>query len=201
MNNNKENLEGIVSKLKQEGIQSGETEKQRIIDEAKKQAESIVAEAKALSSKIVEEAKSQSEQIEKNTQTAIYQASRDMVEATKISVLKYLKSVFGEHCKSLFTEKEYLGELLKATLDNISGKKTVMVPEKQMTDMEDFLLKQSVNKQIELKPLTGSSAKIIISSTDNDRVQFVLSSQDVEEGLFSLLNKDLAKRITQKTED
>ncbi len=201
MSNNKENLEGIVSKLKQEGIQAGEAEKQRIINEAKKQAESIVAKAKTLSNEIVEEARSKSEQMEKNAQTAISQASRDMIEATKISILKHLKSVFGEQCKSLFTEKEYLGELLKAALDNISGKKAVMVPEKILKDMEDFLLKQSLDKQMELKPLAGSSTKIIINSSDNDGLQFVLSSQDVEEGLFSLLNKDLVKRIIQKTED
>ncbi len=201
MSNNKENLEGIVSKLKQEGIQAGETEKQRIIDEAKKQAESIVAEAKAKSNEILEEARSKSEQTEKNAQTAISQAARDMVEATKISIIKYLTSVFGEQCKSLFTEKEYLGELLKAALDDISGKKVVMIPENILKDMEAYLLKQSLDKGIELKPLPGSNTKIVISSADNDGVQFVLSSGDVEEGLFSLLNKDLVKRITQKTED
>ena len=46
MNNHKENLENIVAKLKQDGIQAGEAEKQRIIDDAKKQAEVILAEAR-----------------------------------------------------------------------------------------------------------------------------------------------------------
>jgi V/A-type H+-transporting ATPase subunit E len=68
-------------------------------------------------------------------------------------------------------------------------------------DMEDFLLKQSLDQQIELKPLAGSSAKIIINTTANGGVQFVLSSRDIEDGMFSLLNKELVKRITQKTED
>jgi V/A-type H+-transporting ATPase subunit E len=201
MNNNKENLEGIVSKLKQEGIQAGDAEKQRIINEAKRQAESIIDQAKALSDKLIEEARSKSEQVEKNAQTAIAQASRDMIEATKVSILKYLKAVFGEQCKSLFTEKEYLGELLKAVLNDVSGEKTVQVPEKMQKDMEDFLLKQSLDQQIELKPLAGSSAKIIINTTANGGVQFVLSSRDIEDGMFSLLNKELVKRITQKTED
>lgn len=201
MNNNKENLEGIVSKLKQEGIQAGDAEKQRIINEAKRQAESIIDQAKALSDKLIEEARSKSEQVEKNAQTAIAQASRDMIEATKVSILKYLKAVFGEQCKSLFTEKEYLGELLKAVLNDVSGEKTVQVPEKMQKDMEDFLLKQSLDQQVELKPLAGSSAKIIINTTANGGVQFVLSSRDIEDGMFSLLNKELVKRITQKTED
>ena len=38
MKHNKENLEGIVSKLKEQGINAGEEEKQRIIDAAKAEA-------------------------------------------------------------------------------------------------------------------------------------------------------------------
>ncbi len=116
MSQNKENLEGIVSKLKKQGIDAGEEEKQRIIENAKAQAEQLISEAKAKSKTIVEEAELKAAQAKKNAQTAIAQASRDMVEATKIAVLKYLKSVFGKECKTLFTQEQYLKELLKAVL-------------------------------------------------------------------------------------
>lgn len=200
MNNNKENLEGIVSKLKEQGINAGEQEKQRIVDDAKKKAAVIVAEAEALSKDIVEQANAKAEQAEKNAQTAIVQASRDMIEATKISLLKYLKSVFGSSCESLFTQEEYLQELTKAVVETIPGNKVVQVSPEMVTKIESFLLEQVKAKQIELKPLAASEAKIVISSTDKDGVQFVLSAQDVEDGLFSLLNKELVQKITKKQE-
>lgn len=200
MNNNKENLEGIVSKLKEQGIDAGEQEKQRIIDEAKQKAAVLIAEAEAKSEEIITHANAQAAQAEKNAQTAIVQASRDMVEATKISLLGYLKSVFGAHCESLFTKEEYLQELTKAVVETVSGNKTVQVSAELAPKIEAFLLAQVKANQFELKPLAESDAKIVIRSTDKDGMQFVLSAQDVEDGLFSLLNKDLVQRITKKQE-
>jgi V/A-type H+-transporting ATPase subunit E len=201
MNNHKENLENIVAKLKQDGIQAGEAEKQRIIDDAKKQAEVILAEARKQAKGIVDEAQAKTEQLENNARTALAQASRDMTEATKVAIIKHLQSVFGAQGKNLFTQKEYMEVLLKTTLESISGQKQVTVPEPVMKDMEEFLINESLNKEVELTPLAGANPTIIIKPTSNNGLQFVLSSDDVEKGLFSLVNKDLVKRITQNTEN
>ncbi|TKG92857.1 hypothetical protein EYV94_17955 [Puteibacter caeruleilacunae] len=197
---NKENLEGIVSKLKQQGIQAGEEEKQRIIESAKQQAKELLADAEAQKNQIIEEAKTKAEQTEKNAEMAIAQASRDMVEATKVSVLNYMKSVFGVQCDNLFRQEQYLQELLKVVVETISGNKTVKVPAELESAMNAYLLKQGLSEQIELKPLADNSAKIEVNSAENKGVQFVLSSEDVKDGLFALLNKDLVERIT-KTEE
>ena len=201
MNNHKENLENIVSKLKQDGIQAGETEKHRFIEDARKQAEVLLAEARKQAKEIIDEAKAKTEQLENNARTALAQASRDITEATKVAIIKHLQSVFGEQGKNLFTQKEYMEVLLKTTLESISGQKKVTVPEPIMKDMQEFLISESLNKEVELKPLAGSHPTIIIEPTGNNGLQFVLSSDDVEKGLFSLVNKDLVKRITQTTEN
>jgi len=200
MSQNKENLEGIVSKLKKQGIDAGEDEKQRIIENAKAQAEQLISEAKAKSKTIVEEAEVKAAQAKKNAQTAIAQASRDMVEATKIVVLKYLKSVFGKECKTLFTQEQYLKELLKAVLASVSGNKSVKVAPEMLKDMEAFLLTEALKEEVTLKPLSASKTKIKVRCTDKDGVDFVLSSKDIEAGLFALLNKDLVERITKVQE-
>ncbi|PCH66477.1 MAG: hypothetical protein COC06_01580 [Bacteroidales bacterium] len=200
MKNNKENLEGIVSKLKKQGINAGEEEKQHIIENAKKHAEMLINEAETLKENIIEEAKIKAKQTEKNALTSIKQASRDMVEATKIAMLQYLKLVFREQCESLFTQKQYLQELTKAVVESISGNKIVAVPAEMQKDMNAFLLKEALKEQVILKPLSGSDAKIEVKSTEKKNIQFVLSAKDVEDGLFSLLNKDLVERITKKPE-
>ena len=150
---------------------------------------------------IVDEAEVKAAQAEKNAQTAIAQASRDMVEATKIAVLKYLKSVFGEECRTLFTQEQYLQELLKAVLGSISGNKSVKVAPELQKDMEAFLLKEALNEEVTITPLSKSKAKIKVKSTDKQGISFVLSRKDVEAGLFSLLNKDLVDLITKAQEE
>ncbi len=201
MTNNKENLEGIVSKLKEQGINAGEAEKQRIIESTKQQAEKLIADAKATSKTIIHEAEAKAAQTEKNAQKAIAQASRDMVEATKIALLKHLKKVFGKECKTLFREEEYLKELLKVVIESIAGKKTIKVPPELQKEMEAFLLKKALQEEVTLQPLSASKAKIKVKSTDIDGISFVVSSKEIETALFSLLNKDLVDRITKDQED
>ncbi|WP_372773779.1 hypothetical protein [Mangrovibacterium sp.] len=200
MTNNKENLEGIIAKLREQGINAGETEKQRLVSDAQKKADDIIAEAERKKNQILEEARLGAAQLEKNANIAITQAARDMVEATKIAMIDNLKSIFGTQCESLFTQKQYLEELTKAVLSSVSGNKTVHISPELQKHMEAFLLKQALSEQIELKPLASSQAKIEVKSTENKGVQFVLSAKDVEDGLFSLINKDLIRRITENKE-
>lgn len=201
MNHNKENLEGIVSKLKEQGINAGELEKEKIIENAKAEAAKLIADAKASSETIIKEAETKAEQTEKNARTAIAQASRDMVEATKIAVLKYMKSVFGAECKTLFTDAKYLQELLKAVLESMSGQKSVKVAPEVQKEMEAFLLKEGLKDEVTLEPLSHSKAKIKMKSEGKGGVSFVLSAEDVEHALFALLNKDLVERITKAQEE
>jgi len=200
MSNNKSNLEGLVSKLREQGINAGKEEKKRIVSSAKEEAAKIKAEAEKQSREIIEEATRKAEQVMRNAQTSIAQASRDMVEATRLSVLQYLKSVFGKQTEVLFSKEQYSKELLKAVMDAIPGDKTVTVSEDVLKGMESFILKQSMSDKIVLKPLGENSAKIIVEATGKGDVQFVLSSSDIEEGLFSLLNKELVERITKGQE-
>lgn len=201
MNQNRENLEGIVSKLKEQGINAGEQEKQRIIESAKLEAEKLISEAKTTSKKIVEEADAKASQTEKNAQKAIAQASRDMVEATKIALLKHFKQVFGNECKTLFQQEEYLKELLKVVIDTIPGKKSIKVPPELQKEMEAFLIQEALQEEVSLQPLSASKAKIKVKSTDKEGISFVVSSKEIEAGLFSLLNKDLVDQITKNQED
>jgi len=200
MSNNKENLEGLISKLKQQGIEAGEEERKRIIASAKEEAAKIKADAAKQSKAIIEVANRKAEQMMGNAQTSIAQASRDMVEATRMSVLKYLKSVFAKQAEALFTQEQYTKELLKVVMEAIPGDKTVTVADDVLRGMESFIRKEALSEQIILKPLGENKSKIIVESSENGDVQFVLSSRDIEDGMFSMLNKDLVERITKGQE-
>jgi V/A-type H+-transporting ATPase subunit E len=197
MENNKENLEKLVQKLREQGINAGEQEKERIVEEARLEAQEIVAKAEEAAREIVDEARKKAEQVEANATSSMAQASRDMVEATRMSVLNFLKAAFGEQVGDLFTKEQYLGELVKAVVEAIPGDKEVSIPEASLKKMEAFLLKHSTAGKVVLKPLGESGTKIVVESTDKGGLQFVLSKQDVEDGLFTMLNQELVERITK----
>ena len=200
MNTNQENLQGIVSKLKEQGIKAGEEEKQRIIEKAKDEAKKLLDTARQESEKVVQEAKNSAAQIEKNSQAAIQQASRDVIEGTKIAILDHLKTVFGEQCESLLTEEQYLKEILNVVVETLPGDKTIQVSPDVLPKMEAFLLAKSLSDKVELKPLATQEAKITVCADNQSGVEYVVNAGDIEASVFSLLNKDLVQRITQTKE-
>lgn len=198
---NQENLEGIVSRLKEHGIKAGEKEKNRLIELANEKVEKMLADAKDESNKIIEKAKSDATQIEKNSRAAISQAARDVVEATKIAITNHLKNVFGTQCESLINQEEYLKQLLIVVLESIQGDKTVEVSPEQVKQMQSFIASSALKDGIEVKPLAKSETKISVKNNENEGIQLVLTSKDIEDGLFSLLNKDLIDRINNSKEE
>jgi hypothetical protein len=199
--NNIENLEGIVLKLKKQGIEAGESEKKQIIESAKQQANDLISIAKLESDNILRKAKNDAALLQQNTQAALKQASRDMVEATKVSVLEHLKQIFGKQCDNLFTQEQYMQEILNAAVKSIPGDKEVAVPAQVAQSMENYLIDQSLQEEIKLKPLKTSESKIEIHPKKEKGMQYVVSSQDLENGLFSLLNKDLVELLRHNGEE
>jgi V/A-type H+-transporting ATPase subunit E len=66
--------------------------------------------------------------------------------------------------------------------------------------MEAYLLKEATKEDVVMKPLAHNEAKIVITSAGKAGLRYVLSAEDLEEGMFSLLNKNIVERITQKQE-
>jgi V/A-type H+/Na+-transporting ATPase subunit E len=196
-----ENLDRIILKLKEQGIKAGETEKDMIIEKANEDAKRIAGDAEALSRQIIEKAKADAAQMEKNAKAAIQQASRDLIEATKIEIIKQLKTAFGKHCESLLTQEQYLQELLKAVTGALPGGKQVELPAPMVQKMESFLLKNALSEGIEIKPLPQSETKIVVTCTEQAGVQYVVTAKDIENAMFSLINTDLVERLTKPTEE
>ena len=61
-------------------------------------------------------------------------------------------------------QEEYLKELLKVVIDSISGKKSIKVPPELHKEMEAFLLKEALQEEVTLQPLSASKAKIKVKS-------------------------------------
>lgn len=201
MKNNIENLEGIVLKLKEQGVEAGESEKKQIIESAKKQANDLISSAKLERDNILKKAEHDAALLQQNTQAALKQASRDMVEATKVSVLDHLKEIFGKQCENLFSQEQYMQEILNAAVKSIPGDKEVAVPAQVAQSMENYLIEQSFKEEIKLKPLQTNESKIEIHPQKEKGMQYVVSSQDIENGLFSLLNKDLVELLSHNGEE
>lgn len=67
----------LISRLKRDGIDAGEAEKQRLLDEAEKKAAAIVAEAKAKAEELLAQAKQERERQKQQLEAELQMAARD----------------------------------------------------------------------------------------------------------------------------
>ncbi len=80
-------VEALLSRLRQEGVEAGRNEAERIVEEARSQAQEILREAREQAGAVVETAKSESEKLAASGTEALEMAARDAVLGLKQRLL------------------------------------------------------------------------------------------------------------------
>jgi len=107
-----EKLQGLLEKIKTEGLDKAEIEKQQILDNAKKEAQKIIDKANQDAESICKKAKEDANSLEKRAETAVQQASRDILLKLKVELQSRLETVVNDLSSESMTP-EFMGELIK----------------------------------------------------------------------------------------
>ena len=164
-----EKLQGLLEKIKTEGLEKAELEKQKILDDAKKEAQKIIdkanSEAEATRKKAEEDAKS----LEKRAETAVKQASRDIMLKLKGELQSRLETIVHELSAESMTP-EFMGELIKEMAASFTKKDSAS----DLT-LELLVSKKDCDKLVKL--LHGSLAKTFAETPE------VFGESDIGGGL------------------
>jgi V/A-type H+/Na+-transporting ATPase subunit E len=107
-----EKLQGLLEKIKTEGLDKAEIEKQKILDDAKKEAQSIIDKANKEAESTRKKAETDAEKLEKRAETAVKQASRDIMLKLKGELQSRLENIVHDVSTESMTP-EFMGELIK----------------------------------------------------------------------------------------
>ncbi|MDD5699086.1 MAG: hypothetical protein PHH77_10765 [Victivallaceae bacterium] len=88
-----EKLQGLLEKIKTEGLEKAETEKRKILDEAEQEAQKILAQAKAEAELSRKKAEEDAANLEKRAQIAVKQAARDIMLKLKAELQARLENI------------------------------------------------------------------------------------------------------------
>lgn len=80
-------IKELTEKIYKEGVEKGESQAQKIIDEAREKANSIIAEAKTDAEKIKADAKQQAEELKRNTEAEIKLSGGQALSAIKQQIV------------------------------------------------------------------------------------------------------------------
>lgn len=152
-----EDIQGLIEKIKREGIQAAEVKAHDIEAQAKQNAAEIIKKARQEAEIILENAKEMSARTEKNTQALLTQAARDLILGFKKEINNILNKIIAAEIKPALSG-EQIAELIFALIkDYAQAEKeglVITLPKADRENLEHYLfsrLKEEVKKGITIK--------------------------------------------------
>jgi V/A-type H+/Na+-transporting ATPase subunit E len=163
------NIQSLLDKIYDEGIQKSKTESDKILAHARKEADSIISSANAESSRILEKAKKDSQIIKESTEADLKSAKNQTLNSLKSEMTNLIiKKTIDPSIKDVSLDVAFLKTIIiKITenwiqSDNKAGVTAdqieLLIPEDKKSEFEKSLQSVVDNKLDGLK-LTGSSIK------------------------------------------
>ncbi len=145
-------LQGLLDRIKEEGVEKANEEANAIIANAKEDAANIIATAKEDAEKTAKSAEEEANKSEKRAKATIQQAARDVILSLRNELEDRLKKVVADSINDAMTP-EKMGEiLLEMTKHNTKNADIeVILAKKDMESMEK-LFKGSLVKDLKTNP-------------------------------------------------
>jgi V/A-type H+-transporting ATPase subunit E len=136
-------VQELIDRLKSEGIKSGETQAQKIIDQAHQKSRQIIADAKQEAEAIRKDAREDAKRTQAAAEEAIRIAARDALLSLKSKMAQMFSQGLYEKVAHEFNHRDFLRQLLlevcRRKVPELSPEQeiTVLLPEK-MLSVEDL---------------------------------------------------------------
>jgi len=192
-------LEGLITKIKAEGVEEANREADRIIGEARKRAEGLIEEARKEADAHLARAGEIIEQQENASKKAIELAARDSLISLKNAIRKILESLVQDDIEKLMTG-DVLENLLLKMIEGWSGNRDadasleILLSEKERASLSEAFMQrlgETLKGGVELKVHPGIKAGFRIGEREGT-VHYDLTDESLRELLSVHLNRKLA---------
>ncbi len=196
-------LQKLIEKIKEDGVQTAEEEAQRIREEAQKEAEKIRRDAKNEAEKLRTEAEQEVQRRELRGNEALKQAGRDLLLSLKGEIESLFDRYLQEAAGKALDDAEVMRDAVSAVLGSWSRDEEkemeVLLPEKKAADLEKALkgkLAEDIKKGLEIKTSPDLDAGFRISAKDGSAF-YDFSAEGLAAALSQYLNPRLAALVEE----
>lgn len=185
-------LDGLIAKLKQEGVEGAQKAADEILAKAKVDAEALTQKAKKAAEAREKEAEAKALQFQRNAELAVKQAGRDAELLLKERITALFDRVF-KHEVGTAMDAEFLKGLILEIVQSWGKEEGVQVEvnEAQAKQLEAVLMagvKKEMKAGVTLKPSTDLAAGFRIGLKGED-LYYDFSDASVAELLRAFLNQ------------
>ena len=197
-----EQLQELLERIQQDGIEKADAEAKRIIAEANTKAATIVSEAEAKAKASLEQAEQDGTAFAERGRVSLEQAARDVVISVGESITKALEQVVGIHVRQTLDSDELAGliaQVIESYAKSGSGAKRidVLLAEDQQQKIREHLISRFADALKEGVTITGDESVVsgFRVSLAGDNVEHDFSDSAITEALCELLRPRIAQIV------
>ena len=198
-----EDLQGLLNRINEQGVQKAEEERQERLKQAREEADKIVSDANEKAEKIKEDARKDAEMLQEKGRQALQQAARDTVLSLRTRLQEIMQAVVQQTVAEDVTSEqlaEFIGKMVDAYAEQ-GGEITqveALVPKEKRDEVEKYLMAQfkekGLKQKTEINPLEDLTGGFKLSINEED-VVYDFSDEALAEALCTFLNPRLAEIV------
>ncbi|MCM8773343.1 MAG: hypothetical protein NC820_01205 [Candidatus Omnitrophica bacterium] len=197
------NLEGLIEKIKREGVEEAKKTSQEIIRKAEEEAKSIKEEAQKNAQEQLEKAKKEIEHFRKTAQNSLQQAARDIILLVRQKIIELCDYILKREVSNKL-DSQFLGEIILKVIDKWVPQEDIklelQVSSEDKKRLEEFLfsrLREDLKNSLEIKirPEIKKGFRIKIEGED---LYYDFSDEAISEALYLMINPALSQILSGK---
>ena len=197
-------IQELINKIKQEGIEQAQTKAKEVEAEARKKAEDIINEAKQRAEQLIANANTEAKRLNDTTQITLKQTARDMLLSVRKEIQILFNKIIAQEVHKAITPEE-LAQLISLTVKGSLQNKnngadiTVHLSEHDLKKLREGLLvkiKEEVKHPIKFHSSEGLGTGFTISF-DSGKSCFDFSDKSLVEYLSQYLNQELSQLLKE----
>lgn len=186
------NLEKLIQKIKQDGVESAKREGMDILSQAQEEADRLIAAAKKESARILEDGQKELDRRKQSMEEGLKQAARDVVLSVRQELERMLGNLLRSEVKAELTGKK-LEAIVLELLRNWKPEKELDISlsdsdaEALAASLVEKLKSRMSGDDFQIKPLKSIQAGLRISFRDGT-AYFDFTDEQISKILLELLN-------------
>lgn len=165
-----EKIQELTEKILREGVEKGQAEADRIIQEAKQQAEKILQEARQQAQDITAQAQKKAAETDANTRNELKMYTGQALSALKSEVTNVLTDgVVKEAVAGLAANPDFLGQFAVALAEKWSANEPVVISSSEADSLKAYFAakaKALLDKGVTINKVNGKDTLLTIAPAD-----------------------------------
>ncbi len=193
-----EKIQELTEKIYREGVEKGQAEADRIIQEAKEQASQIIAEAKKKAAEIEADGKKAVAELENNTKNELKLYTAQSLSALKSEITNVLTaSTVSQAVDKLVTDKDFLCKFTVALASKWVENEPIVIESADADALKAYFTKEAkavLDKGVSIEKVNGRNALFTIQPADGSyKVSF--GKEEFEDYFKSFLRPQLVQML------